>query len=436
MSASLEGWLDPIDCNELLVPLHELGVKDAEDLQLLEEDDIAALCWALTKIQAKKLRRKIANPGRAIHAAVPEPQTSELYRLVAESSKDVSRPLPAQDYEMRDKLAVMQAEMARQAAADPNSDNSNASWAMPKAQAKAVSGSRKGNAEGAHIAGNSPSGHLAPMSSLASRFEQHGLAAETLGAESFENVPWMQTAEDWTSTLESADSVIFGNASAPPSYHQGSLSGSADERLLYSPELGPLGPLRQEPSPPSPPRHHQGSLCGGMDERLLYSPADLGLLGQLRQEPSPSNNGRTLPEAAEKPFLELAQKVERLERDVWDLQGWRVACASQASAPPPSDAAVMQRPVLGSPRTVASATVINNNKLQPRPHSSSAILQPAGRNATAGVRRLVDGRWTAAAGPNGESSETEQDTNPAMFLLGAYVLCIVCRLPEVAELWS
>lgn len=45
------------------------------------------------------------------------------------------RRLLAQNYEMRDKLAAMEAEMARQAAADSDSDNSNASWAMPKAKA-------------------------------------------------------------------------------------------------------------------------------------------------------------------------------------------------------------------------------------------------------------------------------------------------------------
>ena len=137
---------------------------------------------------------------------------------------------------------------------------------------------------------------------------------------------------------------------------------------------------------PIRPSNRQGTLSGGADE-----------MQELTWKPS------ALPEAADQPFpfLELAQKVERLERVVQDLQGWREACAGQPPAPPAPDAAVIQRPVPGSPpphqTSEASGTLINDSKSQSRPHDSSAIIQPVGHNHTAGVLRVANGRWTDAA---------------------------------------
>ena len=247
---------------------------------------------------------------------------SELHRF-AKSSGDVSRPLPVQNYEMRDKLAAMEAEMARQAAADSDSDNSNTSWAMPKPKAKAARGT------------------------------------------------WMRTAEDWTNQLERANPAIFEKASASPSDYQGTLSGGADETLLYFPEL--------------------------------------------TQEPLPSNDGCTLSEAADKPFLELAQKVERLERVVRDLQDWRAACAGQAPPPPP-DAAIMQRPVLASHGTRPALATVIDNESQPRLHNSNAIIQPAGHNTAAGVSCVANERWTVVRDNKGEPSKVVQDTTKNVHL--------------------
>ena len=112
MSASLKAWLDPVDCNELIVPLNELGVKDTADLKLLDDEDIEGLCAKLKKIQAKKFRQKITELGGGIPAGDPKPQTL----------------------------------------------------------AKSPSGLGQGAAQGARIAGSSHTGHLTPMNSLVSRF--------------------------------------------------------------------------------------------------------------------------------------------------------------------------------------------------------------------------------------------------------------------------
>ena len=200
--------------------------------------------------------------------------------------------------------------------------------------------------------------------------ELHGLIAEALAAESSEDASWMRTAEDWTNQLERANPAIFEQASPSPSFHQSTLSGGADETLLCF----------REPM----------------------------------QEPLPSYDGRILSEATDKPFLELAKKVERLERVVWDLQDWRVACTSQAPPPPP-DAAVMQRPVLGSHGTRPALATAVNNKSQPQPHNSNAIIQPAGHNATVGGSHL-NGRWTAVGDNHGEPSKAKQDTENVHFV--------------------
>ena len=124
----------------------------------------------------------------------------------------------------------------------------------------------------------------------------HGLAGATPAAESGGDTSWMRNAADWTDRLERAAIL----PSERPTYHQATLSGGADKELSF----------------PEP-----------MQNPLSYV------------------NGSSLPDAADKPFQELAQKVERLERAVQDLQGWRVALASQAPLPPqPMDAAVPPNP--------------------------------------------------------------------------------------------
>ena len=188
----------------------------------------------------------------------------------------------------------------------------------------------------------------------------HGLAGATPAAESGGDTSWMRNAEDWTNRLERAAIL----PSERPTYHQATLSGGAGKEL----------------SVPEP-----------MQKPLSYV------------------NGSSLPDAADKPFQELAQKVERLERAVQDLQGWRVALASQAPLPPqPMDAAGMRRPVPPSPQRKAVALTTHISNKSPQLHHQSATVQPVGHNTTG----LANGRLTDAAGDIiGESSKAKQDTN-------------------------
>ena len=73
MSSSLESWLAPIKCNDLLVPLDGYGVESVEDLKMLEAEHISELCRKLKMIPAKKFREKMAALQQG-ELSVAEPQ--------------------------------------------------------------------------------------------------------------------------------------------------------------------------------------------------------------------------------------------------------------------------------------------------------------------------------------------------------------------------